>query len=278
MNKLSIERQAQIIKVLCEGNSIRSTARITGTAINTIISLLQNVGLACMKYQDTHLVNLTTKRIECDEIWAFCHAKEQNLPPEIKDQFGQGDVWTFVALDADTKLVIGWLVGEREPGYAYEFLKDVKRRLANRVQLNTDGHRMYYQAIDGAFGDDIDYAIIVKHYGTPIDVPPGKYSPGTCRNVTKKVIKGHPDEKKISTSYVERQNLTMRTYIRRFTRLTNGFSKKIENHIFAIALHFMYYNFCKTHRTLANPYPRTPAMAAGLTDHIWPAEEIVRLT
>jgi IS1 family transposase len=278
MNKLSIERQAQIIKVLCEGNSIRSTARITNTAINTVVHLLEDVGMACHRYQDEHLVNLTTKRIECDEIWSFCHAKEDNLPPETKNKFGYGDVWTFVAIDADSKLCVSWLVGEREPDYAYEFLKDIKRRLANRVQLSTDGHRMYYQAVEGAFGgDNIDYGIIVKNYGTPLNIQPGKYSPGTIRRIYRKSVHGNPVAEKVSTSYVERQNLTMRMNMRRFTRLTNGFSKKIQNHMFAIALHYMYYNFCKTHRSLANPYPRTPAMASGISDHIWTAKEIVRL-
>jgi IS1 family transposase len=274
MNKLSIERQAQIIKVLCEGNSIRSTARITNSSINTVVKLLCDVGMACHRYQDKHVMNLSTKTIECDEIWSFCHAKEQNISVEERTKFGYGDVWTFVAIDADSKLVVSWLVGERNPDYAYEFLKDVKRRLSNRVQLSTDGHRMYYQAVQGAFGDDIDFAVIAKFYGPEIQ---GKYSPPVVRRVMRKAVHGNPKVSKVSTSYVERQNLTMRMNMRRFTRLTNGFSKKVENHMFAIALHFMYYNFCKTHRTLANPYPRTPAMVAGLSDHIWSAEEIVKL-
>ena len=277
MNKLSIERQAQVIKVLCEGNSIRSTARITGASINTVVKLLQEVGNACLRYQDTHLKNLSCKRIECDEIWSFCHAKEKNLPKELKDKFGYGDVWTFVAIDADTKLVVSWLVGEREPDYALDFLRDVKERISNRIQLTTDGHHMYFYAVEASFGNDIDYAMLVKYYGTPLDVPQGRYSPATCRRIQAKRIKGNPDTKHISTSYVERQNLTMRMNMRRFTRLTNGFSKKIQNHMFAIALYFMHYNFVKTHKTLATPYPRTPAMVAGITDHIWDYEEIIKL-
>jgi len=277
MNKLSIECQTQIIKVLCEGNSIRSTARITGTAINSVIKLLREVGAACLKYQDEHLVNLTTKRIECDEIWSFCYAKERNLPDELKPKFGYGDVWTFVALDADSKLCVSWLVGEREPDYALDFLRDVKSRLSNRVQLTTDGHHMYFYAVEASFGNDIDYARIIKFYGTPLDLPPGRYSPPVCRKVKAKSIKGNPKANLVSTSYVERQNLTMRMSMRRFTRLTNGFSRKIENHIFALALYFMHYNFVKTHSTLANPYPRTPAMVSGITDHIWAFEGIVEL-
>ena len=279
MNKLSIERQAQIIKVLCEGNSIRSTARITGASINTVVKLLQRVGQSCLRYQDTHSRNLTSKRIECDEIWSFCHAKEENLSADVKDKFGYGDVWTFVAIDADTKLVVSWLVGEREPDYALDFLRDVKERVSNRIQLTTDGHHMYYYAVEASFGNDIDFGIIVKHYGKPYDIDNGsiRYSPQRVRNIKKKLVKGNPIVSRISTSYVERQNLTMRMNMRRFTRLTNGFTKKIENHIFAIALHFMYYNFVKTHKTLATPYPRTPAMASGISDHIWSFEEIVKM-
>jgi len=279
MNKLSIERQAQIIKVLCEGNSIRSTARITNSSINTVVKLLKEAGNACLKYQDEHIKNLTTKRIECDEIWSFCHAKEENLPIEIKDKFGYGNVWTFVAIDADTKLCVSWLVDEREPDYALDFLRDVKGRLTNRVQLTSDGHHMYFYAVQASFGDDVDYAMIIKHYGKPYPSEDGavRYSPTRIRNIKAKLVKGNPNIKKISTSYVERQNLTMRMNMRRFTRLTNGFSKKIENHILAIALYFMHYNFVKTHKSLANPYLRTPAMAAGLTDHIWSYEEFVRL-
>ncbi len=277
MNKLSVERQAQVIKVLCEGNSIRSTARITGTSINTVVKLLKEVGKACLEYQDRNLRHLPCKRIECDEIWNFCYSKEANVPEDKKGKFGYGDVWTFVGIDADTKLIVSWHVGWREPEDAYEFARDIKERVSNRIQLNTDGHKMYFYAIDQAFGDDIDYAMIVKHYGTPIEIQPGRYSPGNVRNVTTKKIKGNPDMTKVSTSYVERQNLSMRTSMRRFTRLTNGFSKKIENQVYATALYFMFYNYARSHRTLATPYPKTPAMAVGLSGHIWSFEEIVKL-
>ena len=276
MNKLSLERKTQVIKVLCEGNSIRSTARITGTAINTVVTLLKQVGLACLEYQDKNLRNLTSKRIECDEIWSFCYAKQKNVPEDKKGQFGYGDIWTFVALDADSKLVLSWLVGIREPEYAYEFVKDVKERVSNRIQLTTDGHRMYYEAVDNTFGDAIDYAMLIKSYHDSGDES-GRYSPPRCNKTKTKLIKGSPDMSKVSTSYIERQNLTMRMNMRRFTRLTNAFSKKLENHMYALALYFMHYNFVKTHRTLATPYPRTPAMAAGLSDHIWGFREIVGL-
>jgi IS1 family transposase len=276
MNKLSLNRQAQVIKVLCEGNSIRSTARITDTAINTVIKILKEAGRACLKYQDNELVNLSCKRIECDEIWSFCYAKQKSVPEDMRGKFGYGDVWTFVAIDADTKLVVGWHVGQREPQDAYYFLNNIKERISNRIQLTTDGHRMYYEAVDNTFGDDIDYAMLIKYYHNT-DEESGRYSPPKCNKTKTKLIKGSPDMSKVSTSYVERQNLTMRMNMRRFTRLTNGFSKKIENHIYALALYFMHYNFIKTHKTLANPYPRTPAMATGLSGHIWSFDEVVRL-
>jgi IS1 family transposase len=277
MNKLSIEHQAQVIKTLCEGNSIRSTARITDTAINTVVTLLRKTGAACLGYQDKTLRNLTCKRIECDEIWNFCYAKEKNVPEDKKGQFGYGDIWTFVAIDADSKLILSWLIGKREIEDAYEFAKDIKERLANRVQLTTDGHRMYYEAVEHAFGDDVDYAQLVKYYGSTYDAN-GHYSPPKCTHTTTKLIEGSPDMAKVSTSYVERQNLSMRMGMRRFTRLTNAFSKKIENQIYATGLYFMFYNFARAHKTLAYPYPRTPAMAAGISDHIWSFREIVELT
>lgn len=276
MNKLSLNRQAQIIKVLCEGNSIRSTARITDTAINTVVKLLREVGAACLEYQDTNLRNLSCQRIECDEIWSFCYAKAKNVPRNKQGQFGYGDVWTFVALDADTKLALSWLVGLRELRYAYEFAKDIKRRLSNRVQLTTDGHRMYYEAVRNAFGNDIDYAMLVKYYGNEQDEY-GRYSPPKCTQAKAKLVNGSPDMTRVSTSYIERQNLTMRMSMRRFTRLTNGFSKKIENLEYAVALHFMYYNFARPHISLANPCHRTPAMAAGISNHVWTIEEIMEL-
>jgi len=276
MNKLSIERQAQIIKVLCEGNSIRSTARITDSSINTVVKLLREVGAACLDYQDKALHNLTCKRIECDEIWNFGHSKERNVPEEHKGEFGYGDIWTFVAIDADSKLILSWLIGKRELEDAFAFTKDVKERLANRVQLTTDGHKIYYEAVESAFGADVDYALIVKYYGNE-PAGSGRYSPPKCIKTKTKRMQGNPDMTKVSTSYVERQNLSMRMGMRRFTRLTNGFSKKIENQVYATALYFMFYNFARSHKTLANPYPRTPTMVAGISDHIWSFEEIVKL-
>ena len=277
MNRLSIERQAQVIRVLCEGNSIRSTARITNTAINTVINLLRDVGEACAKYQDMHLQNLPCKAIQCDEIWSFCYAKQKNVPQEKEGRFGYGDVWTWTAIDADTKLVPNWMVGLRDAGYVFAFIRDLRRRLANRVQLTTDGHKVYLNVIEDVFGAEIDYAMLVKLYGAePADE--ARYSPAKCKGTNLRVITGYPDISKISTSYAERQNLTMRMSIRRFTRLTNAFSKKLENHMYAIALYFMHYNFARPHKTLANPYPRTPAIAAGVTNHVWSIEEIVKVS
>lgn len=276
MNTLSLERKARVISALVEGNSIRATCRMTNTAKGTVTKLLRDVGTGCAEYQDTHLRNLSCQRIECDEIWSFCYAKQKNVPEGKRGQFGYGDVWTFVAIDADAKLALSWLVGLRELEYAYVFAQDIKERLSNRVQLTTDGHRMYYEAVRNAFGDDIDYAMLVKYYGNTQDEY-GRYSPPKCTQAKAKLVKGSPDMARVSTSYIERQNLTMRMSMRRFTRLTNAFSKKIENLEYAVALHFMHYNFARPHRTLTNPYPKTPAMVAGLTDHIWTVDEIVQL-
>lgn len=276
MNKLSLERKAQIIKVLCEGNSIRSTARITDTAINTVVKLLREVGVACLDYQDKAMHNIPSKKLQCDEIWSFVYAKAKNIPEEHSGKFGYGDVWTFTAIDADTKLVPCWLVGQRNLECATEFVRDLKDRLANRVQLTTDGHKIYLEAIERAFGADIDYAQLVKLYGQEPESE-RRYSPAMCIGADKHVIQGKPDKADISTSFVERQNLTMRMSMRRFTRLTNAFSKKLENHEYALALYFMYYNFARPHKSLANPYPRTPAMASGIANHIWTVEDIVKL-
>jgi len=277
MNKLSLDRQAQIIKVLCEGNSIRSTARITGTAINTVVKLLREVGVACLDYQDRAMHSLPCEKLQCDEIWSFVYSKAKNVPDEYNGKFGYGDVWTFTAIDADTKLVPAWLVGLRNADCASDFINDLKSRLANRVQLTTDGHKMYLEAIEKAFGSEIDYAQLVKLYGQDLEAEK-RYSPAKCIGADKQVIQGNPDIKAVSTSYIERQNLTMRMSMRRFTRLTNAFSKKVENHVLALSLYFMYYNFARPHKSLANPYPTTPAMATGLTKRIWNVEEIVRLT
>jgi len=276
MNKLSIEKRAQIISALVEGNSIRSITRMTGASKNTVSRLLRDVGLACIKYQNEHLKNLNCKRIECDEIWSFCYAKQKNLSPEKQGQFGYGDVWTFTAIDADTKLISAWLVGLRNVDCAKEFVLELKNKITSRIQISTDGHKMYLEAVENAFAGEIDFGQLVKLYGTEPETEK-RYSPAHCIGAEKHIIQGDPDTSKISTSYVERQNLTMRMGMRRFTRLTNAFSKKIEFLEYSVALHFMYYNFARPHKTLANPYPRTPAMAAGLENRMWTIEDIVRL-
>lgn len=256
MNKLSIERKAKIIKVLCEGNSIRSTARINEAAINTVVKLLKDVGATCLDYQDKAMNNLTCKKLQCDEIWSFVYAKAKNVPEEHNGKFGYGDVWTFTAIDADTKLIPCWLVGQRDIEHAQLFIDSLKPRLTSRVQLTTDGHKMYLEAVEHAFGADIDYAQLVKLYGQDIETEK-RYSPAQCIGAEKHIVQGNPDIKAVSTSYVERQNLTMRMGMRRFTRLTNAFSKKLGNHYYALALYFMHYNFARPHKSLANPYPRT---------------------
>lgn len=278
MNKLSLEKRTQIISCLVEGNSIRATCRMTGAAKGTVTRLLENVGAACAEYQDKTLKNLNCTNIQCDEIWSFCYAKDKNVPEEHKGVFGYGDVWTWVALDADTKLVPSWCIGLRNAEYAHRFLTDLESRLANRVQLTTDGHKAYIKPIEEVFGTDIDYAMLVKLYGEDPQ-PEKRYSPAQCVGTDIQVIEGNPDKSKISTSYVERQNLTMRMSMRRFTRLTNAFSKKVENLEYAVALHFMYYNFCKAHKTLnkVRSLGITPAMAAGVSDHQWSVEDIIKL-
>lgn len=272
MNKLNPDKQKQVIAALVEGNSIRATVRMTGVAKNTVVKLLSDVGKACAEYQDKAFKNLTCKRIQCDEIWSFCYAKEKNVPEDKKGHFGFGDVWTFTAICADTKLVPSWRIGRRNLAEATLFMRDLAARLSNRVQLTTDGHNMYLDAVEDAFGKDIDFSQLIKLYGTDYE-PEKRYSPAKCIGERKERIKGNPDMKHVSTSYVERQNLTMRMSMRRFTRLTNAFSKKVENLSYAVALHFMFYNFCRIHQTLRV----TPAMEAAVTDHVWDIEEILRL-
>lgn len=278
MNRLSMEDRIRVISALVEGNSIRSTVRMTGVAKNTIVKLLADVGKACSEYQDRVLRNLPCKRLECDEIWSFCYSKQKNVPEDKQDQFGYGDVWTWTAIDADTKLIPSWLVGLRDSRYAQLFISDLAGRLANRVQLTTDGHHCYLDAVENAFGGDIDYAMLIKLYGTD---PAGeaRYSPAHCSGTEIKRICGRPNDKHISTSFAERQNLTMRMSMRRFTRLTNAFSKKVENLEYAVALHFIHYNFCRVHQTLTTSEgkKRTPAMAAGLTKYPWTIQDIVTL-
>jgi IS1 family transposase len=274
MNRLSTEKRAQIIGALVEGNSIRATVRMTGAAKNTITKLLVDLGEACAEYQDGVLVDLPCTVVEADEIWAYCYAKQKNVPEQFKGTPGYGDVWTFTALCADTKLVPAWLVGERTMDDAEVFLTDLANRMTGRIQLSTDGHRIYEGTVGPSFANDVDWAQIQKHYASG---EPGKYSPPVCIGTKRRVLKGEPDPDRISTSYVERQNLTMRMGMRRFTRLTNGFSRKVENLAHSVSLHFMHYNFARPHAALRERYPRTPAMAAGVTDHIWSLEEIAAL-
>jgi len=272
MNRLGSLKRAQIVSCLVEGNSIRATSRMTGIAKNTIVKLLCDLGRACSEYQDRAFVNLKCKRLQADEIWSFVGAKEKNCTIEMKKK-GAGDVWTWTAICADTKLIPCWFVGQRDAGCAYHFMHDLADRLAHRVQLTTDGHRAYLSAVEDAFGANIDYAMLQKIYGSVGDSPETRYSPAICMGARKAVISGRPDHNHVSTSFAERQNLTMRMSMRRFTRLTNGFSKKLENHEHALALYFMYYNFCRIHQTLRV----TPAMEAGISDHVWSIEEIIAL-
>lgn len=273
MNRLSNERRAQVVRALIEGNSIRSTSRMTGVAINTVVKLLIDLGGTCAEYHDQNVREVPSRRIQCDEIWSFCYAKQKNVPLGKQGGFGFGDVWTWTAIDADSKLCVSWLVGGRDSGWALEFMDDVASRLQYRVQLTTDGHKAYLIAVEDAFGSNVDYATLQKLYGKAQKEEETRYSPAVCTGVKLDVIQGDPDPKHISTSYVERQNLTMRMGMRRFTRLTNAFSKKIENHMCAVALYFMHYNFCRAHQTLKT----TPAVAAGLADHVWSIEELVAL-
>ena len=272
MNKLTTAKRAQIVAALVEGNSLRATSRMTGASKVTILRLLEALGPACAEYHDKAVRNLTSKRIQCDEIWQFCYAKDKNVPEEKRGTFGFGDVWTWVAIDSDSKLVASYTVGTRGAGTAKAFMDDLASRLANRVQLTTDGHRVYLQAVEDAFGNDIDYAMLVKMYGNDRETE-ARYSPAECIGCKEIGITGRPNPKHISTSHVERQNLTMRMGMRRFTRLTNGFSKKVDNHFWAIALHYMHYNFCRIHQTLRV----TPAMEAGIADHVWAIEEVIEL-
>ena len=270
MNRLEQSKQVQVVRCLVEGNSIRATVRMTGVAKNTIAKLLVDLGRACAEYQDEHLRNLPCRRVQCDEIWSFVGAKQKNVPDFKAEEWG--DVWTWTAIDADTKLVPCWMVGQRGYNDAKAFIGDLAERLSNRVQLTTDGHRPYLEAAESAFGADIDYAQLIKVYGSSGEAQT-RYSPGQCVGTECRAVTGSPETKHISTSFVESQNLAMRMSMRRSTRLTNAFSKKIENHMAAIALHFMYYNFARVHQTLRV----TPAMEAGAAHHVWTVEEIVAL-
>lgn len=266
-------RRAQVVRCLIEGCSINSTVRMTGVAKHTILKLLVELGAACSDFLNESMQNLASQRIQVDEVWQFVGCKQKNVTANKVERDGIcGDVWTWVAIDADTKLIPSWMIGQRDPITARDFMEDLASRLANRVQLTSDGLKCYLSAVKSAFGNDIDYAMLIKIYGNAEDGHK-RYSPAVCIDCVRNTIKGNPDPDHISTSYVERQNLTMRMSMRRFTRLTNAFSKKIENHIASVALYMMAYNFCRKHMTLGT----TPAVKAGIADHIWSVEEIVGL-
>lgn len=276
MNTMSIEKRTQILSILVEGAGVNAACHITGASKNAVLRLLAQVGAACAAYQDRVMRDLKIKRVECDEIWSFVGMKQKNVPKELVGTLGFGDVYVWTAIDADSKLIPCWHVGTRGAESAYYFIHDLASRLANRVQITTDGHRAYLDAVEDAFGADVDFAQLVKIYGTQGQTKDDhrRYSPAECTGTEKRVIKGNPDIRKISTSYVERANLTMRMNMRRFTRLTNSFSKKLENHMHAISLNFMVYNFCKPHSTTRV----SPAMAAGVDDHLWDIKEIVMMS
>jgi len=270
MNRLSQSDRIRVVSALVEGMGINATCRMTGVSKPTVLKLLTDLGRACYAYHDEHVRGLRCKRVQCDEIWSFVGAKMKNTSEEKMAQ-GWGDVWTWTALDADSKLMVSYLVGQRGPKWANAFMEDVASRIESRIQITTDGLRAYAEAVEGAFGMDVDYAMLIKLYGN--DSFDRTYSPGECIGTQTAVLQGDPDPKHISTSFVERQNLTMRMSMRRFTRLTNAHSKKLENHEAAIALHYMHYNFCRIHQTLRV----TPAMEAGLSGHVWTIEELVGL-
>lgn len=273
MNRLDSDRRAQVIVALVEGNSLRSTSRMTGVAINTVVKLAVDAGAACSDYQDRVMRNLNCQRLQIDEIWSFCYAKAKNVTPKIaaKNPFA-GDTWTFTGIDADSKLIPCWLIGPRDGVTARMFVNDLANRLSNRIQLTSDGLKAYLEAVESAFHGDVDYAMLQKLYGNDPEAEK-RYSPAKCIGCERTVIDGQPDPAHISTSYVERANLSMRMGMRRFTRLTNAFSKKIENHAAAVALYFMYYNFARVHKTLRC----SPVMAAGVDNRLWQISDIVAM-
>ena len=272
MNRLSLEDRAQILGLLVEGNSLRAASRLADCSINTVTKLLVDMGAACSEYQDKTLRNLPCKRVQVDEIWAFVYAKERSVLRAKQAPATAGDIWTWTAICADTKLVPSWLVGDRSGETAKRFICDLSGRLANRIQLTSDGHKVYVNAVEEGFGAAVDYAQLVKVYGQVFEGQ-RRYSPPEIIGTERICCQGNPDPDHVSTGYVERQNLTMRMSMRRFTRLTNAFSKKVENHAHAVALHFMWYNFGRVHKTLRI----TPAMAAGVCDHVWSLEEVAAL-
>ena len=272
MNKLPLAKRVQLLSLLCEGSSMRSISRVVDVSINTVSALLVDAGKACAEHHDRTVRGVKSKRIQADEIWSFCYAKEKNVATAKAAPDDAGDVWTWTALDADSKLIVSYLIGGRDAGYANEFMQDVASRMASRVQLTTDGHKPYLEAVEGAFGADIDYAMLIKHYGEPTGAL-GRYSPGECTGIDLRRIEGRPELAHVSTSYAERQNLTMRMSMRRFTRLTNAFSKKAVNHAYMVAIYATWYNFVRQHKTLRC----SPAMAAGLSSTLWSMSDVVAL-
>jgi IS1 family transposase len=274
MNKLPVEKRVQILAMLCEGSSMRSISRVADVSINTVTKLLVDAGTACAAFHDDKVRGVKARRVQVDEIWSLTAAKQKNVPAMRKPVAGAGDTWTWTAIEADTKLLITWLVGGRDSDYAIAFMDDLRDRLANRVQLTSDGHKAYLESVEGAFGGDIDYAMLIKMFGAAPEAGKGRYSPAECTGIRKETIEGKPDPKHVSTSYAERQNLTMRMQMRRFTRLTNAFSKKFENHMHMVALYTVWYNFVKQHKTLKG---LSPAMAAGLSDTLWSMADLAEV-
>ena len=273
MNKLPLRTRSLILNMLCEGQSMRATARLADVSFNTVAKLLIDAGKVCADLHDELVRGVTASRVQCDEVWSFTYAKQKNVATAKAAPQVAGDTWTWTALDADTKLIVSSMVGGRDAEYANAFMDDVASRLANRVQMTTDGHKAYLEAIEGSFGADIDYAQLIKVYGNAPETFKGRYSPADCTGIVRRTVEGRPDEKHISTSFVERQNLTMRMQMRRFTRLTNAFSKKFENHMHMVALYTVWYNFIRIHMTLRV----TPAMEAGLSETVWDMEDLVRI-
>ncbi|MDX2258013.1 MAG: IS1 family transposase [Hyphomicrobiaceae bacterium] len=271
MNKLPLTKRVQILSMLCEGSSMRSISRVCDVSINTVAKLLADAGKVSMAFHDEKVRGVTAKRVQVDEIWSFTYAKAKNVATAKSAPAEAGDTWTWTAIDADSKLIAAWFVGGRDAECANAFISDLASRLANRVQLTSDGHAAYLQAVEGAFGADVDYSQLVKMYGASAESAKGRHSPAECTGIKKTRIEGEPDEKHVSTSYVERSNLTMRMHNRRFTRLTNAFSKKFESHVHMVGLYTVCYNFTRIHKTLRV----TPAMASGLTDRVWSMEDVV---
>jgi len=273
MNKLPIAKRAQILSMLCEGSSMRAVSRLCDVSLNTVAKILIDAGKVCMAFHDDKVRGLTAKRVQVDEIWSFTYAKQKNVPMAKSAPEGAGETWTWTAIDADTKLIAAWFVGGRDAEAANAFMEDLASRLTHRIQLTSDGHRCYLEAVYTAFGTDIDYAQLLKIYGPTPESAKGRYSPAECTGIKKTPVFGRPDEKHVSTSYIERSNLTMRMHNRRFTRLTNAFSKKFESHVHMVAIYTVFYNFLRIHKTLRI----TPAMAAGLTDRVWDMEDVVAM-